>query len=334
VGFQSHCIAAIAAAFFFLAPAAVLAQDPTAVPDERAERARAEFDRGVLLSQEERWAEALEAFRESRALVERPSTVFNIATALQRLGRDRDAIDAVDAFLAIADPMRDGAQIDQARTLRGVLRETVAEITLRLRPGTADVSVDARASAPRGDESDVRVLELDPGEHVVEVRAPGYRPSAVTITLASGEHVTREIALEHIESTPAELSVHASRSDARIVVDEQTVGTGSAEIELVTGTHLVRVEAPEHRTFQRIVDLGPAEQLAIEAPLERISGGSIFEEPAFWAVTGSVVVAGIVAGVLVAVLVPSSPGGGYGGSGGFTIELAVASRARRLTRSW
>lgn len=301
-----------------LVASAQAATPPGEDPDV-TEQARALFDQGVLLSQEERWAEALDAFRGSRALVERPSTLFNIATALQRLGRNHDAIDAVDAFVAVADPVRDGAQLDQARALRGVLLEGLAEISLRLRPGTADVSVDARPTPPRGDETDVRVLELDPGEHVIEVRSPGYQPQSVTLNVAPGEHGDHEVALTRIPSTPAELSVRASRSDAHIVVDEQNVGSGSAVVEVTTGTHLVRVEALEHRTFQRIVVLGPAERLAIDVPLERVSGGSILDEPAFWIVAGCILAAGAGAGIAAGVLASNQSPSGYGGSGGFTI---------------
>jgi hypothetical protein len=296
---------------------AAYAQAPAAEDPEL--RARAAFDQGVLFSQEERWAEALDAFRASRAIVERPSTLFNIATALQRLGRNHDAIDAVDAFLAVADPVRDGAQIDQAHALRAVLRESIAEITVRLRPGTAELSVDARATAARGEETDVRVLELDPGDHVLELRAPGYEARTVTLSIAPGERSEHEIALDRIPSTPAQLAVHASRSDAHIFVDEESVGTGAADVELATGTHVVRVEALEHRTFQRIVVLGPAEELEVEAPLERVSGGSILDEPAFWIVAGCILAAGAAAGIVGGVLAPSGSASSYGGSGGFTI---------------
>jgi hypothetical protein len=298
------------------------AQSPTAstepAPDV-AERAHALFDQGVALTQEERWTEALDAFRASRALVERPSTLFNIATTLQRLGRNRDAIDAVDAFVAAADPVRDGAQIDQARALRVALRESLAEVTVHLRPGTAEVFVDARPAPAREGETDARTVELDPGEHVIEARSPGFTSTSLSVTLAPGERSDRELALERIPSTPAELSVHASRSDATIVVDEEPVGAGEAELQLAAGTHVVRVEAPEHRTFQQLVVLGPAERLTVEAPLERVSGGSITDEPAFW-IVGGVLLAGIAAGVTAGVIVASSSTPSpYGGTGGFTV---------------
>ncbi len=300
-----------------------LAQEAAVAPTAQEEQARALFETGVALSQEERWTEALDAFRRSRALVERPSTIFNIATALQRLGRAGDAIAAIDAFLAVADPVRDGAQVDQARALRAVLRESRAHVTVRLRPGTAELSVDARP-VPAGDgEPDLRIVELDPGEHVLEVAAPGYTARTLTVDLAPGAASEQEIALERIPVSPAELAIRASRDDARIVVDEEDVGVGHAEVEIATGRHLVRVEAPEHRPYQRIVVLAPAERLEIVAPLERTSGASIADEPAFWITLACIAAAGVGVGVGVGVAVATSGGGAappYGGSTGVTIS--------------
>jgi hypothetical protein len=292
----------------------VLAPDPAVV-----EQARALFEAGVALSEEERWAEALDAFRRSRALVERPSTVFNIATALQRLGRSGDAIVAVDAFLALADPIRDGAQVDQARALRVALRESLGRVTVRLRPGTAALSVDARPIAADDAESDVRQLLLDPGEHVLEVSAPGFATRTLTIAVSPGVETEQELALDRIAVTPAALTIRASRSDARILVDEEEVGVGNADVEVTTGRHLVRVEALEHRPYQQIVVLAPAERLEIVAPLERVSGGSIVEEPAFWIVTACIVLAGVGAGVGIGVATSGGSPAPYGGTSGVAI---------------
>ena len=64
-----------------------LASAQEARDDARLEEARVLFERGLALTDEERWAEALEYFRRSRAISERPSGVYNAAVALYHLGR-------------------------------------------------------------------------------------------------------------------------------------------------------------------------------------------------------------------------------------------------------
>src|SRR3990167_6688793 len=67
-------------------------------------RARRLFEEGVELTKQQRWEDALARFVESRALVERPSTVFNIGATLLKMGRRHDAIESFQAYLGISDP--------------------------------------------------------------------------------------------------------------------------------------------------------------------------------------------------------------------------------------
>jgi hypothetical protein len=80
--------------------------------DEEVERAKSLFHEGYDLAVQERWAEALEKLEASRRLIERPSTVFNIGTALLRSERAKDAVAAFERYLEIAssdDPAREEA---------------------------------------------------------------------------------------------------------------------------------------------------------------------------------------------------------------------------------
>jgi tetratricopeptide (TPR) repeat protein len=84
------------------------------------ERARALFEEGVRAASEERWEDALQAFRASRDLAPRASTEFNIGSTLLKLGRHEEAIRSLEAYLATPDARSDV-------TLRAEAERMIAE---------------------------------------------------------------------------------------------------------------------------------------------------------------------------------------------------------------
>jgi hypothetical protein len=83
-----------------------------------ATQAREAFERGVEASREQRWQAARLEFQHSRALVVKPSTLFNLAVCDLKLGLGREALDALDAFAQIANPGEHGAMLERAVALR------------------------------------------------------------------------------------------------------------------------------------------------------------------------------------------------------------------------
>jgi tetratricopeptide (TPR) repeat protein len=101
---------------------------PAYAEESDVERAKILFREGYELAVQEKWDEALEKLQASRALVERPSTVFNIGTALLRLDRAEEAITAFERFLELAaadDPAR-----EEASVLLSQAREKAAAVEL------------------------------------------------------------------------------------------------------------------------------------------------------------------------------------------------------------
>jgi tetratricopeptide (TPR) repeat protein len=80
----------------------------------RTKQAQSLFNEGVEAGKQEMWAQALDLFRRSQGIVDRPSTSFNIASALMHLDRYEEAVRAFEHFLAIADPDRDAELSRQA----------------------------------------------------------------------------------------------------------------------------------------------------------------------------------------------------------------------------
>src|SRR5687768_2935276 len=106
--------------------------------DTSQAEAQALFRRGVELGEHERWAEALENFRRSRDLAERPNTVFNIGFALSRLGGFLQAIEAFDRYLALTEGEATERRSEAIR-LRGQALASLGEISLHVGPPDARV---------------------------------------------------------------------------------------------------------------------------------------------------------------------------------------------------
>jgi hypothetical protein len=296
------------------APQTPAAQTPE-VADAAQARARDLFQEGVALTRTERWAEALARFRESAAIVERPSTLLNIATALQRLGRARECIAAVDRYFLIA-PETDAAPRAQAAALRAAMQQSLGHVSLAVLPEDAEVLVDGEPVDARY----VRSLTLDPGSHAFLVQREGHLPARFTLELAPGASASRAVSLVARPAEPARLSVSTQVVGARIEVDGDVVGTDEADLELLPGAHVVRVVANGWDTFERSVSIEAGTRQRIDAQLSRPGACQSVEcEPAFW-IVGGLIVAGAAAAAIALPLALATEAPPYGGTANFHVD--------------
>lgn len=199
-------------AFSFLAFVIVVSAVPAVGAAQQPERmaARALFDEGVALAQEDRWAEALSAFRRSDALVSRASTSYNIANALYRLDRPVDALSELDDHDEMPEVRNDLSARERSQKLRALIEEAVAELRLRVAPSGASVFVDGRPAEADGAE---RVILVNPGSHVIRVSHEGYEPHRQEVWVDRGGRKTHSIALRVVPSVlapPPSLTVGTS----------------------------------------------------------------------------------------------------------------------------
>lgn len=135
-------------------PATSSAEDPDVA------EARALFERGRALAEQRRFSEAAEAFTRSLALVDRPSTSFNLAITLSTLGRHVEAIEALEHYEASANLATEGDAVVEAQRMLAHARASVAEIVIDVVPADASVSIDG-APLPGGAQ---RTRVLNPGD--------------------------------------------------------------------------------------------------------------------------------------------------------------------------
>jgi len=269
---------------------------PSAPSDEQTAEAQRLFAQGVALAGEERWGDAVAYFRRSRALVERPGTVFNIAVALVRLGRASDALEALGDFLRIADPLTDGVRRAQAERMQALVSATIVSVELSVSPTDARVVVDGIARVERGG---LRILSLDPGRHTLIVSAPDHAERRLEISTLPGE--TTRVAVR-LTPTTGRLLVITTPRDAQLRIDGALVDTtresnGALSVSLTPGRHRLRVDADGREPAERSVTLraGARTTLHLDLAPERLS---VLQSPIFWIVTGVVAAsAGVAIGV-------------------------------------
>jgi len=209
----------------------------------------------------ERWVEALGAFRRSRALSERPTTMFNIATTLIRLGRAQEAIATIVELEAVTNPRQHARVLADAAEIRAAAEASLRHVTLHVQPAGATIDVDGQVLAGEGAE---RSAVLDPGAHAIVVSADGYQVER--FTLEPGVD-SRDIALTPLDGT---LRVVPSVETAIVSVDGTERGTSAIEVTLAPGTHGVGISADGYLPFDRSVDLSPGAIVTVDAALELI----------------------------------------------------------------
>lgn len=231
-------------------------------------KAREYFRAGAQAYSVGEYAAAIQAFEQAYALAPRPAVLFSLAQTERRqffLVRDpkhlKRAIEMYQKY--IAEEAQSARKADAVQALSelepllasleraGAPRPPAADANpaaasslVSLKPKTrVMISTPAVGAAITLDDqapgSSPLVREVDPGEHVIRVAAPGYKATERRVVAVSGELVTVDLPLE---DQPALLEVIAP-ADAQLSIDGRVQGRCPfpKPIELSAGVHLITV---------------------------------------------------------------------------------------------
>jgi hypothetical protein len=163
-----------------------------------ADKAAAEglFDQGLALMREARFREACVRLEQSQALDRGIGTMLYLADCYDQLGRTASAW---ALFREAASEARAAGQADRAQSANERARELepkLARLSVETSPGGAlpglVFSIDGTAQ-PLGMWG--VALPIDPGEHKIEARAPGYTPWSTDAQVAPVQALTVTIPL-------------------------------------------------------------------------------------------------------------------------------------------
>lgn len=282
------------------------AQTPSAAPsnDPRIAQARALFEDGLRLVEAERWGEALEFFQRSRALVERPSTLFNVGSVLVRLGRMAEAISTLEQFLRLSDVRANAAERAEAQRLLSEASAAQGRLTLTLNVPDVEVSLDGVILTGTGPQ---RSFVVDPGAHRLRASARGYEDASAQVSVLPGAAQSLEFALA---PRPSLLVLSIAPTQARVTLDRADRGT-ARRFDVHPGVHSIRVEADGYVSLDREAFVATGQTTSLDLTLARRPPSRITSSPWFWVVAG-VVVVGATTAIVAATLSDQQPP--YGGS--------------------
>ncbi len=164
---------------------------PAAAQDVAA--AKVLFNRGLGDMEAGRLEAACPAIGESFRLDPRPGTLFTLAECEAKRGRFATAVARYDDYLAMFARLPPDQQEKQlgreglARAQKAALGPQVPELTVTLPPNAPKGVTVTRDDAPLAEAALGVALPIDPGEHVIRVKADGLSPVEMRITLAAGE---------------------------------------------------------------------------------------------------------------------------------------------------
>ena len=242
--------------------------DAPIAADATTEEARKLFAEGLEFVESEDWVQAEERFRRVLAMRGSHVVAYNLASALEHLGR---LVEAAELLRPVA---RDASV--EPRT-KAAAERLLAQVEPRIGSLTVRLSGDSHGALVRLDDKQVQISEqvltvsVDPGSHRVVVERDGVIVASRTIQVGDADSLQSSIAIE----VPPRLG--ASRAAASEPRDDRP--------RLPFGTLSQPTHAP-----QGAVDPGPP-------PAD--DEDSLFESPWLWVGVGVVAIG---AGVTLALL--------------------------------
>ncbi len=143
-----------------------------AEPEAHRPQAEAKLAQAHQLYEAGDYQGSLERLNEAYALVPSPKILFNFGLAYQALGRDVEALDAFERFLAEISERDQELAAERKEAMEQVerLKSRVATVEIVADLAGAEVVIDGRS---RGHTPLLRPLRVAPGPHQVVIQKPG-----------------------------------------------------------------------------------------------------------------------------------------------------------------
>jgi hypothetical protein len=276
---------ATVAAIVFGSAAPARAADPTTPPpaqtDDATERGRRAYTRGVQLTHDQQWGDALAAFEEAAAARDSPIVQFNIAFCLRALGRYVAADRAIDRALAKGDGL-DPAKLEDAKAYKAEFAQLLVRVKITLEPVAAKLTVDGRplvvddrapatllaGVAPPGEPASPGLasftLVLDPGVHLVRATREGHHDAVIQRAYRAAEQATLALRLDVL---PATIAVRSEPGDAIVRVNKREVGLAPVEFQRLAGKYQLEVTRDTYEPYTATLDLTAGQRADITAKL-------------------------------------------------------------------
>ncbi|HEY5960270.1 MAG TPA: PEGA domain-containing protein [Polyangiaceae bacterium] len=247
-----------------LAAALALSQVSPALAEELTDALAISFkDEGDRAVDEGNYAKAVRAYTKGDRIQHHPSFDFNLARALQGLGRLAEALDYLERFDQGA-PADLRANVPGLDELMAQLRRSVGIVIFEGAPRTATVTANGRylgAFAPgKPMRSDLGTVEL-------RVEADGYEPIVSHAQVSADHAVTVRLDWVPVDNR-ATLTIVSSVPATQVSVDGRRVGQTPVEVKVAAGRHRLLLEHPDHPSLETgvVARVRESRRLTLEMP--------------------------------------------------------------------
>ena len=126
------------------------------------------------------------------------------------------------------------------------------------------------------------VKDVKSGEHVLEVKAPGYQDHEERVTVNAGQAMVLKLDLnpEAGKADVGTLKVVSAVPDAEVFIDGAAIGKVPQEKSLARGDHFVVVKLAGFKTFEQKIRLEAGQTLTVSADLRAVGRLRIVSDPA------------------------------------------------------
>lgn len=213
------CVPALLLAFAFtLSPRVAHAGDKAL--------AESLFEAGRSLMQQKKFTEACPKFEESQRQDPSPGTLLNLGECYEGLGKTASAWAEYKAAATMAQTMGRSAQEKAALERAARLEKTLSKLEIDGPPSTIAGLTVKRDGDDIGVGSLGVALAVDPGDHQIEVSAPGYKTWSTKITV--GKQATQKVSIPALEQAPESApAAPAAATSAPPTHDQGVATTGS-----------------------------------------------------------------------------------------------------------
>ena len=295
------------------------ATPPAGATDDATARGRAAYLRGVKLSKEEQWGDALTALQEAAAARDAPVVQFAIAYCERALGRHVAARRTLQTVVAEPTGL-DPSQIEDARAYLAELDKLVVRVAVQMDPPSAILAVDGRPLAA-GDGKDTYLagvapagvgeavgraaftVLLDPGAHLFRAVRDGHQDAIVAKSYRAGETATLDL---HLDMLPATVAIRSDPASAIVRVDAREVGVAPLEFQRPAGQYKLEVVLDRYDAYKAALNLAPGQRADLTARL------NVHKEPLtkkwwFWTGVAALVTGGVLTTYFITRPAPQPP---------------------------
>jgi tetratricopeptide (TPR) repeat protein len=184
-------------------PGAAPISEPTLEWDPVTPRkvAHQHFNSGVELAGRGEYEPALAEFLSAYQAFPNFVVLYNIGQAYILLGRPIEAIDTLEQYLREGNQQIAAARVERTVEQIAAQRTQVAELRVAVSVASAAVEIDGRSV---GASPMVGPLRVDPGTHLISVRAPDRPPLLRSVTVSAGQRL--DLAIELPAAMPLTLA--------------------------------------------------------------------------------------------------------------------------------